>query len=153
MKTETPEENALTNYNQVPLDKILTLRRVRKVRAKTRRITREEVLEDAFTYQIPMEVTQIMKRPNGDRYPVCPRCKMVIDREYVRFCDNCGQRLGWQKLKDAVFVYPGYNALRKKENSVTDIYFQCIYPSRQSKGHGSHKTIKQEEKHTAGVGK
>ena len=66
MKTATPKENAQTNYTQLPIDKIVVFKRTTKVPVKRRRITREMVLEDAFTYQIPMEVTQIMKRLNGD---------------------------------------------------------------------------------------
>lgn len=28
-------------------------------------------------------------------YYVCPRCHSLLDREFVRYCDRCGQRLGW----------------------------------------------------------
>lgn len=28
-------------------------------------------------------------------YYVCPRCHSLLDREFMRFCDRCGQRLGW----------------------------------------------------------
>ena len=29
-------------------------------------------------------------------YYVCPRCDCLLDREFVRFCDRCGQRLDWR---------------------------------------------------------
>lgn len=33
---------------------------------------------------------------SGSYYAVCPRCAVTIDREYVSFCDRCGQRLSWE---------------------------------------------------------
>jgi hypothetical protein len=162
MKTATPKENTQTNYTQLPIDKIVALKRITKVPVKRRRITREMILEDAFTYQIPMEVTQIMKRLNGDCYPVCPRCRITIEREYMSFCDRCGQRLGWKKLKDAVIVLPGHNLAAKKEKSVTFLYFKYIYPVKRVRGQGLGKDgfrkthtrgAEQERIHTAGAGK
>ena len=32
----------------------------------------------------------------GDSYPLCPRCGGLTDREYMAFCDQCGQCLGWK---------------------------------------------------------
>lgn len=29
-------------------------------------------------------------------YYICPRCDCPLDREFIHFCDRCGQRLGWQ---------------------------------------------------------
>ena len=37
-------------------------------------------------------------------YPVCPRCKLTLDREYQRFCDRCGQRLDWSRYDNAVVI-------------------------------------------------
>ena len=37
-------------------------------------------------------------------YPVCPRCKFTLDREYQRFCDRCGQRLDWSRYDKAVVI-------------------------------------------------
>lgn len=50
----------------------------------------------AITYRIPLMVTAILLFDNGVSYPICPRCDCTIDREYMRFCDRCGQRLGWE---------------------------------------------------------
>ena len=36
--------------------------------------------------------------------PVCPRCKLTLDREYQRFCDRCGQRLDWSRYDKAVVI-------------------------------------------------
>ena len=74
------------------------------------RIRAKEILEeDVSHYRVPMEVTRILKLKNGDLYPVCPRCRITVDREYMKFCDRCGQRLGWTEIKDAIIVYPGFN--------------------------------------------
>jgi len=27
---------------------------------------------------------------------ICPRCDSLLDREFVHFCDRCGQRLDWR---------------------------------------------------------
>ncbi len=74
-------------------------------------------MEEALTYRIPMEVTRILKLPSEDCYPVCPRCKITVGREYMHFCDRCGQKLGWSKLKDAVFVYPGYGSAAQEDRN------------------------------------
>ena len=74
------------------------------------RIRAKKILEeDASHYRVPMEVTKILKLKSGNLYPVCPRCKITVDREYMKFCDRCGQRLGWAEIKDAIIVYPGFN--------------------------------------------
>lgn len=139
MKTATHKENAQTNCYQEQQGKIIALWPPTKVPVKRKKITREMVLEDAFTYHIPMEVTRILKYHSGDCYPVCPRCSMPIEREYMSFCDRCGQKLGWKKLKDAVIVFPGYSSAAKKEKSVTFLYFKYIYPAKQKRRRGFGK--------------
>ena len=62
---------------------------------------------DAVGYRTPMEVTQVLELPGRSYYPICPRCKCTIEREYMRFCDRCGQKLGWKNFDDAIVVYPG----------------------------------------------
>lgn len=58
-----------------------------------------------LSYRIAMPVTQIRLFPSDGAYPVCPRCTISLDREYQRFCDRCGQRLGWQDYKRAQIIY------------------------------------------------
>lgn len=42
------------------------------------------------------EVTQIRLLGTSQyAYPVCPGCRMTIDREYQSYCDRCGQKLVW----------------------------------------------------------
>lgn len=85
-----------------------TVRGTARVPIRLRIREREILEEDASHYRAPMEVTRILKLKNGNFYPVCPRCKITVDREYMKFCDRCGQRLGWTKIRDAIIVYPGF---------------------------------------------
>lgn len=55
-------------------------------------------------YRAPMRVKEVCQFDSGDIYPICPRCGMTIDREYMSFCDRCGQRLGWELFDYAVIV-------------------------------------------------
>ena len=56
----------------------------------------------AASYRIALPVTQMVKYPTrGYCYPICPRCKRSMDREYVSFCDRCGQKLDWGDIDNA----------------------------------------------------
>lgn len=56
--------------------------------------------ELSFRRAMPVRETVFFTR--GDyTYPRCPRCKLTMDREYVRFCDRCGQRLDWSTFEEA----------------------------------------------------
>lgn len=50
----------------------------------------------AVLYRIPLPVNKVLLFADGSAYPICPRCDCTIDREYMNFCDRCGQRLGWE---------------------------------------------------------
>ena len=36
---------------------------------------------------------------------VCPRCKITMEREFMNYCDSCGQRLGWEHAECAKIIY------------------------------------------------
>ena len=55
-----------------------------------------EELEDIISYRQPMYVTQARRYTRETYYPVCPRCSSSLDREYVNYCDRCGQMLNWR---------------------------------------------------------
>lgn len=40
-------------------------------------------------------------------YYVCPRCSVTLEREFMSFCDRCGQRLDWKDYKKAKVIQPG----------------------------------------------
>ena len=54
-------------------------------------------LAQARSYRFPMHVTRFTPHPHGLTFPICPRCNGCLDREYLKFCNCCGQRLSWKK--------------------------------------------------------
>lgn len=61
-------------------------------------------------FRIPRPVTELMvfpACPGTPAYYVCPRCKITMEREFMLFCDRCGQRLDWRSYKHAKIIYPG----------------------------------------------
>lgn len=67
-----------------------------------------------LSYRMPMQVNEVIvyKKKSGhfgecNGFPVCPRCKISMEREYQAFCDRCGQKLGWKKYKHAKVIFPG----------------------------------------------
>jgi len=69
------------------------------------RVQRKPVRNSAVLYRLPMQVTQVIELTSGDSYPICPRCGCTMDREYMNFCDRCGQRLGWERFDFAETVH------------------------------------------------
>jgi len=52
------------------------------------------------SYRRPMIVREALLLPcaHGEElYYVCPRCGLGMEREFVSFCDRCGQRLDWRE--------------------------------------------------------
>lgn len=69
----------------------------------------------AIAYRQPIPVKEVLIFPQGDSYPICPRCGSSMPREYMNFCDRCGQRLSWHTYDHATEVYaPRSAAVRKK---------------------------------------
>lgn len=56
------------------------------------------LIAEAVSYRVPLPVTEIVQYTNDGTHPVCPRCEIPLDREYMRFCDRCGQKLNWSAL-------------------------------------------------------
>ena len=55
-------------------------------------------LFNLVSYRLPLLVTEVVVLNSGSCYPRCPRCGLSIDREYMNYCDRCGQRLEWRKF-------------------------------------------------------
>lgn len=66
---------------------------------------RRSLFWNAYLYRLPLQVREIQQDIHGTCYPVCPRCKYTIEREYMNYCDRCGQKLGWELLDYATIVY------------------------------------------------
>ena len=42
----------------------------------------------------------VLKSSLGESlYYLCPGCSIFLPREYMRFCNCCGQRLGWDAVE------------------------------------------------------
>lgn len=64
----------------------------------------------ALSYRLPIPVVEVVVFRNGDSYCVCPRCDSLLDREYIKFCDRCGQCLAWELFSHAkVITWPRKN--------------------------------------------
>ena len=38
--------------------------------------------------------------PLGDTsYYLCPKCGILLEREFVHYCDECGQKLNWRLVE------------------------------------------------------
>ena len=52
---------------------------------------------EAVSYRQPRQVTKRRIYSKGHTYPVCPRCNRSLEREYMSYCDRCGQCLAWEE--------------------------------------------------------
>ena len=115
----------------------------------------------ALSYRVPLPVKHCLLYPySGHTYPLCPRCDISMEREYVAFCDRCGQRLNWSnyehakiivapRKKDVPFSFvPDINRERGVELHVIGVHLRvlgglskaaCRYKSWQ-RGHRSGRT-------------
>jgi len=74
------------------------------------KIPRLSEIFPALTYRWPMRVWQLMvfsNARNEDSYYVCPRCGITMEREFMDYCDRCGQCLDWTMHAQAKVIYPG----------------------------------------------
>lgn len=60
---------------------------------------------EAISYRQPRRVTEVFVLPSGSTYPICPRCRTSIEREYMSYCDRCGQALEWKHYLKAAIVF------------------------------------------------
>lgn len=62
-----------------------------------------------LSFRFPQRVSEVKKFQTScgyTTYPVCPRCHITLDCEYVAFCNRCGQNLDWAGFAKAKVVYP-----------------------------------------------
>jgi len=53
------------------------------------------------SYRSGMRIKEAVIFSDGYVYYCCPRCSITLDREFVSFCDRCGQKLDWSKYRQA----------------------------------------------------
>ena len=62
----------------------------------------------AMSYRRPMIVHSLVifvGTPCRDSYYRCPRCHRTLEREFMQYCDRCGQRLDWSQWELAEVEY------------------------------------------------
>ncbi len=61
-------------------------------------------------YRTPMKITEIRITHNfysgNIGYYLCPRCKMELERDFMGYCNCCGQKLDWRGYRKAKRIYP-----------------------------------------------
>lgn len=67
-----------------------------------------KLVMEAISYRTPLPVTHIIEFSQGDFYPVCPRCDVSLEREYMAYCDRCGQKLSWDVFDKAQWCLSGH---------------------------------------------
>lgn len=61
-----------------------------------------------MTYRAPMMVDEaiIYRKTFGDDiYYCCPRCQVLLEREFMAYCSRCGQCLDWRDCRKARPTY------------------------------------------------
>jgi len=70
-----------------------------------------ELLFFLASYRQKMRVTEVVVISSAfygeTGYYVCPQCSVTLEREFMTFCDRCGQRLDWKDHRKAKKIYPG----------------------------------------------
>ncbi len=51
--------------------------------------------EDELRYRRPLRVREVVRYAREGLYPRCPQCRGILDREYMCYCNMCGQCLDW----------------------------------------------------------
>lgn len=64
------------------------------------------IFGQAMTFRIPLLVTKVIVYSDHTAYPLCPRCTIGLEREYMNFCDRCGQKLSWKLFAYAKIIRP-----------------------------------------------
>ena len=61
-----------------------------------------------MTYRVPMVVKDMVSFyhfPEDNVYYRCPRCQELLPRDFVAYCDRCGQCLDWSEYRKAKRTY------------------------------------------------
>ena len=61
-----------------------------------------------MTYRTPMMVQDAMvfrRFPEDDIFYCCPRCQVLLEREFMAYCSRCGQCLDWRDCRKARPIY------------------------------------------------
>lgn len=59
-------------------------------------IKKNESIGEMVSYRTAMTVIEVVRYPDGNTFPVCPKCDIPFEYEHQAFCASCGQKLGWK---------------------------------------------------------
>ncbi len=51
------------------------------------------------SYRRAMAVTERVTYRDHSSYFLCPRCHIPLAREFMAYCDRCGQKLSWRHCR------------------------------------------------------
>lgn len=65
----------------------------------------KEFAYNSATYRqkLPVKELSLYEKENSI-YALCPRCRGIINRDYVKYCSCCGQRISWTNWSKAQIV-------------------------------------------------
>lgn len=96
-------------------------RKSRRKATEKRQATARSLGEPADTADAVMEVTTLrIYRVHYSEYSICPRCEIPIEREFVNYCSNCGQRLSWELFLQGDIETEYYPQLFQNEEFSTE---------------------------------
>ena len=73
--------------------------KTRRKATEKRQATARSLDKTIDTADVVMEVTTLrIYRVHYSEYSICPRCEIPIEREFVNYCSNCGQKLSWESF-------------------------------------------------------
>jgi hypothetical protein len=81
-----------------------TLEKPKKASFKEANIA--DVFLAVLSYRTPMRIREMLVL-SWTSYYRCPRCEKTLDREFMRYCDRCGQCLDWKGYQNALKMHPG----------------------------------------------
>ena len=61
-----------------------------------------------MTYRMPMKVQDaiVFRRfPHDHLFYRCPRCQELLERDFMAYCNHCGQYLDWHDYKQVRWSY------------------------------------------------
>lgn len=64
-------------------------------------------------FRTPKTVSELMIFRDTSFF-VCPQCGITLEREFMNYCDRCGQCLDWKNYKNPRIVYPGSSGPRSE---------------------------------------
>ena len=77
----------------------------------------DEGVINELTYRVPKEVFYSTVYLDGCEFPICPACATTMEREYMSYCDRCGQALDWNSYDHRIAFGP-------RGTQLPDSYFQ-----------------------------